>query len=113
MGFRLAIPTDHAQPGRQNVVLRAAYLRLHDLGLLTDKQPQLPSELMRPELARRLAAVLFQNEQLAQFNRGPVPIGALEDLHGGSVTFGGSAARSLPGCQPQDGIVVVAKHAHR
>jgi hypothetical protein len=52
---------------------------LHDF-VVADEQPQLPSDLMRSQAARRLAAVLLQDEQLAEFNWLAVPIGALKDI---------------------------------
>jgi hypothetical protein len=67
---------------RQHLVLRAAYLRLHNLELSTDEQQQLSAELMRPQLALRLSAVLLHNEEFAKVHRGTVPIGSLKDVHG-------------------------------
>lgn len=67
--------------GRKYLVLRAADLCLDDLELLPNEQEQLPAELMRPQHAPRLAAVLLHDEELAQFNRGTVPIGALKNIH--------------------------------
>jgi len=66
---------------RQHFVLRPAHLRLHNLELPGKEQQHLPPELMRPQLARCLAAVLFQDEQLAKVNGRAVPVGTLKDLH--------------------------------
>jgi hypothetical protein len=50
---------------RQHFVLRATDLGLHDLKLAANEQQHLPSELVRAQLARRLTAILMQNEQLS------------------------------------------------
>ena len=50
-------------------------MRLHDLGLRADDQAEFPSELVRPELTRGRAPVLVENEDLAEADRGAVPVG--------------------------------------
>jgi hypothetical protein len=50
---------------------------------------------MRPQLARGLAAILFQNEQLTQFNRRTVPVGTLKHLDHGPAFYRSTAADAV------------------
>jgi hypothetical protein len=81
-GRRGALPSllDHRRfplfASGQDLVLRPAYLAPNDV-VAADDQTQLPAELMRPQLARSVAATLFQNEQLAEVDRCAVPVGSL------------------------------------
>jgi hypothetical protein len=60
----------------------AADLRLYNLALGTDDEPELPAELMRPEQAFGIAAVFVDDEQFTEGGRRAVPLWALKDLHG-------------------------------
>jgi hypothetical protein len=72
-------------PGREHSVLAAADLRLHDLELRTDDEPEFPAELVALELTSSLAAVLAEDEEVAQVCGRAVPIWTLKDVHGRGV----------------------------
>ena len=55
--------------GCQHLILRPEDLRLHDLQLRADQQPNLPPELVGEQDGSRFAAVLVKAEQSAQLNR--------------------------------------------
>lgn len=70
---------------RQDFIICSADLGAQQLAFRSVQQPQLEAELMRiNQTPHALSpAVLTQREEFCEFLWFTVPIGALEDLHGG------------------------------